>query len=128
MAPLRLKSPRGLLHASERLDFILWASGDFCFGLQLVFYSNGGVRPSHKNSNYPLAGEPETENDAARKFHHLFVHDSTSVEAAAAATTQRICSNDQHVDTCGNAWGVDAVGTIRNRRACLCAGAEPGAA
>jgi hypothetical protein len=40
----------------------------FCFVLQSAFYSNYGVRPSHKNSNNPLAGEPETENDAARVF------------------------------------------------------------
>src|SRR4051794_20365356 len=38
------------------------------FVLQRAFYSNSGVRPSHKNSNNPLAGEPETENDAARDF------------------------------------------------------------
>jgi hypothetical protein len=63
----------------------------FCFVLQSAFYSNYGVRPSHKNSNNPLAGEPETENDAARVISHrqsfmIF----TSVAAAAPATTTRI--------------------------------------
>jgi hypothetical protein len=38
------------------------------FVRQRAFYSNRGVRPSDKNSNNPLAGEPETENDAAREI------------------------------------------------------------
>ncbi|WP_312016059.1 hypothetical protein [Bradyrhizobium sp. JYMT SZCCT0428] len=69
MAPLCLKVSCGLLHASERLDFMLRAS--IRLFLQSAFYSNYGVRPSHKNSNNPLAGEPETENDARAKFSSL---------------------------------------------------------
>src|SRR5258708_14613352 len=79
--------------------------------------------PSHKNSNNPLAGEPETENDATRKFIRL-VHDFTSVEAAAPATTKRIYSNDQHVDTCRDAWRVDDGGRPCGRGTCLLASAE----
>jgi hypothetical protein len=59
------------------------------FVLQRAFYSNRGVRPSHKNSNNPLAGEPETENDAAAKIFHRLVHYFTPVEAAAPATTKK---------------------------------------
>jgi hypothetical protein len=33
-----------------------------------VLFRNCGVRPSDKNSNNPLAGEPESEKDAARDF------------------------------------------------------------
>jgi hypothetical protein len=45
--------------------------------------------PSDKNSNNPLAGEPETENDAARDFFYAkHIPEFTSVEAAAPATTK----------------------------------------
>jgi hypothetical protein len=52
------------------------------------------------HSNNPLAVELETENDAAceiqiQSFRHTFQFEA----ALSAATTMRISSNDQHVET-----------------------------
>jgi hypothetical protein len=70
-APLCPTAACGLLHASERSDFILRAPIRFVCSAS-AFYSNCGVRPSDKNSNNPLAGEPETENDAAHEIAYRY--------------------------------------------------------
>jgi hypothetical protein len=63
---------------------------------QLLFrtgslFRKNGLPPSHKNSNNPLAVEPETENDAPRLIFsaaHSRFH-FTSVEAAASGDSKK---------------------------------------
>src|SRR3954451_12899028 len=89
-------------------------------GLAKAFYPEPGFPPSHKSSNNPLAVEPETENDIARgKLFRRLTHNSNSIEAAALATATRIYSNDQHVDTCGDAWSGDDSRDFDYCRTCL---------
>ena len=78
----------------------------FCSGKGSI--QKQAFAPSHKNSNNPLAVEPETENDAAAEIFSLQISfdDFTSVEAAASSDNKRIYSNDQHVETCDDAWAV----------------------
>jgi hypothetical protein len=62
----------------------------FGFVLQSAFYSDYGIRPSHKNSNNALAGEPETENDAACEISFAnFVLDFTSVSGGASGDDKK---------------------------------------
>ena len=67
------------------------------------------------NSNNPLAVEPESENDTAREsfFAFSFII-SLRLKRRLQRRQKRISSNDQHVDTCGNAWCVDDRGNFRN--------------
>jgi hypothetical protein len=114
------------LHTSERLDFILGASirfGLFCKGrfIQIVAFDH-----PIKIATIHLQGNPKPKMMPAAKIFRQSVRDFPSVAAAAPATTKRIYSNDQHVDTFGNAWGVDDSGDIRNCGTASCASAEPG--
>jgi hypothetical protein len=124
-APLRPAAPRALLLAGEHVGFMSLPQS---FVLESSLRKKQLTAPPHKNSNNPLAGEPETENDAARgNFFANLVHDFTSVDATAPATTTRIYSNVQHVDTCDNAWGVADRGDFYNQLTRVFAGALPGA-
>jgi hypothetical protein len=95
--------------------------------LQQAFYSEPVVPPSHKSSNNLLAVEPETENDIAQKLFPRH-HDFLRLKRQLFATTTRIYSNDQHVETCGDAWCRDDGGNFRWRCTCLLAGTDPGTA
>src|SRR5437764_1497658 len=75
-----------------------------------------------------LQGNPKPKMMPRAIFLRQVVHDFTCVEAPAPATTKRIYSNDQHVDTCGNAWGVVDGSDIRKRSTGTFASPEPGPA
>src|SRR5882757_130389 len=98
------------------------------FVLQQAFYSERVIPPLHKSSNNLLAVEPETENDIARRLFLPAHHDFLRLKRRLFATTTRIYSNDQHVDTCGDAWCRDDGRNFRWRCTCVLAGADPGAA
>jgi hypothetical protein len=57
-----------LLHASERMNFMLRASIRLVCSAIGRLFQNRRIRPFCKNSNNPLAGKPETENDTGRGF------------------------------------------------------------
>ena len=59
------KAIRGVAAYCERADFIFRAPTHLV--QEKDFYSENDFPPSHKNSNNPLAVEPETENDIARE-------------------------------------------------------------
>jgi hypothetical protein len=70
IAPPCLTAPCGLLHAGERKDFM---SRPQSFVLERLSPQKQLTPPFDKNSNNPLAGKPETENDAARFFDGSFM-------------------------------------------------------
>jgi hypothetical protein len=63
--PLRLAASTALLLAGEHVGFMSLPQS---FVLESSLRKKQPTTPSHKNSNNPLAGEPETENDAEREF------------------------------------------------------------
>jgi hypothetical protein len=62
-APLRLTTPCNLSRACERLGFMSVPQS-----LERLYAKKQLTTASDKNSNKPLAGKPETENDAAPDF------------------------------------------------------------
>jgi hypothetical protein len=104
-APLLLTAPCGLRRAGERIGFI---SVPQSLVFEKALYAKNSVRRHPiKIATIHLQGNRKPKMMPRAKFIRRLVQDFTSVEAAAPATTKRIYSNDQHVDTCRNIWSID---------------------